>query len=157
MSLPWLCCSSEDSALGLWHPYGVSGAGKWHSGLGLIDGSVAESAIEFLPLELLRVTHTTGPSRACLSGPGWWCDQGRVQLCLTMSPADCYTPQSSALLSVMEPFRLEKPFKIIESNYSHSTAKSSTNPSPQVPNPETFYGTQPLENARAALVLIRHL
>lgn len=40
---------------GLWRPNGEClGTGKWQTGLGLIGGSVAETAIEFLSLELLR-------------------------------------------------------------------------------------------------------
>lgn len=77
----------------LWHPDEEHlGTRKWHMGLGLIGGSVAKTAIESLPLELLRNhLHKQEPDRACLLGQSWQRDPCRLSLCLPMPPlADCH-------------------------------------------------------------------
>lgn len=71
-----------------WHPDGERlGTRKRRAGLGLIGGSVAKTAIESLPLELLRNhLHKQEPDRACLLGASWRRDPCRLHLCLPKPP-----------------------------------------------------------------------
>ena len=76
------------AGLVLWQSVGEHlGTRKWRTGVGLIGGSVAKTAIESPPLELLRNhLHKQEPDRACLLGPSWQRDPLRLHLCLPVPP-----------------------------------------------------------------------
>lgn len=119
VSLPWLCCSSEVSALGLWGwccdiPKECLGTGKWHTGLGLIGGSVAETATEFLLFELPR-SHLHHRSQA---EPVCQAQAGGVTRAGSLSASQCLQqiithPHSQPCCQSWNHLGLEKPFKII--------------------------------------------
>lgn len=122
-----------------WNQLG-KGSRKAQTGISLLKKWMgkAEHSPRATCSSALQLLHFTSPS--------WWLFWVSLALILLHSRG---WRRQSVFFGITESLRLEKPFKVINSNHQPSTTTFSTNPHPQVPHPQiswTFPGvvTPPL-------------